>query len=137
MILNNLAFGWLWILAGFASGGTIGLFFRKPEFLGGYDALPRRLVRLGHISFYGLGSINIMYGLSMPALFMVPTWIVSTNTLMAHASWAFVIGAISMPTACFLTAWREKLHHTFYLPVASLLYAGWIVVWLAFQVRMT
>jgi hypothetical protein len=124
MIVSNLAFGWLWITAGFISGGIIGLSFRKADYLGGYNALPRRLVRLGHISFYGLGSINIMYGLSKLQL----EW---SGSLLPSAEWALIVGAIAMPAACFLTAWREQLHHVFYIPVASLIYAGAVVVWIA------
>lgn len=125
MIFTNLTFGWLWITAGFVSGGIIGLSFRNTDYLGGYNALPRRLVRLGHISFYGLGSINIMYGLSKLQL----GW--SGCSLLPSAEWGLIIGAIAMPTACFLTAWREPLHHVFYIPVASLIYAGAVVVWVA------
>jgi len=122
LAISNLAFGWLWITAGFLSGAIIGLYFRQPGYLGGYDALPRRLVRLGHISFYGLGSINIMYGLSKPYL----VWAVGYVEL---AEWGLIIGALTMPAACFLTAWHEKLHYTFFIPVICLLYAGSVITW--------
>ncbi len=31
-----------------------------PEWLGDYSSLPRRLMRLGHIAFFGLGILNIL-----------------------------------------------------------------------------
>lgn len=38
-----------------------------PEWIGGYDALSRRLLRLGHIAFFGLGILNILLARHLPA----------------------------------------------------------------------
>jgi len=51
----NLTAGWLGILAGVVSGCAIGLFFHRADWLGGYASFRRRMTRLGHISFFGLG----------------------------------------------------------------------------------
>ncbi|MFD0981518.1 hypothetical protein [Tropicimonas aquimaris] len=40
--------------------GSFGGPIPVPEMVGDYDALPRRLLRLGHIAFFGLGILNIM-----------------------------------------------------------------------------
>src|SRR5258706_550195 len=60
----NLAFGWGWILLGVLSGALLGLHFHKEKFLGGYDAWPRRMTRLGHIAFFGTGILNVLYALT-------------------------------------------------------------------------
>ena len=57
----NEVFGWLWIMLGFLSGMVIGLLFHDEQWLGGYASCPRRLIRLGHISFVGLGILNILF----------------------------------------------------------------------------
>lgn len=111
----NWQAGWWLILAAFATGALIGLYFHKPEFLGGYDALPRRMVRLGHIALAALGMLNILYGLS-------PLPLPGTT----HALWAggcLLAGAVAMPSVCFLTALRTGFRHLFVLPV-TLLVAG-------------
>ena len=51
----NLFLGWLWILLGFVSGMALGMFFHRENWLGGYGSFKRRMYRLGHISFFGLG----------------------------------------------------------------------------------
>jgi len=55
----NLLAGWIATLAGIVSGAVMGLFFLREEWLGGYSSHPRRLLRLGHISFFGLGFTNV------------------------------------------------------------------------------
>lgn len=113
----NEAFGWLWITCGFASGAVIGLFFRNPDWLGGYGHLRRRLVRLGHVSFFGLGFVNVLFAQSLPRATLTPADAIA-------ASWAMIFGGVTMPVCCGLVAWRERLHPLFVAPVASLIYGG-------------
>src|SRR5437588_762585 len=54
----NIVFAWGWILAGFLSGMVLGLFFHHEHWLGGYGSWMRRMYRLGHISFLGLGAMS-------------------------------------------------------------------------------
>lgn len=112
----NEAFGWCAIAVGLLSGGWIGLNFERPGWLGGYDALPRRMVRLGHIACVMLGVLNIFFEISRPRLALSP-WLLSA----ASASW--VVGAVSMPLACWLMAWKPAFKPLFGIPVASLLLA--------------
>jgi hypothetical protein len=105
----NLWAGWAAALAGIVSGAVIGLFFQREEWLGGYASYRRRLLRLGHISFFGLGFINILFGLTGRVLVGVST----TAALLMIAS------AVTMPICCFLTAWRTRFRILFPLPVAS------------------
>ena len=108
----NLLAGWIAMLAGALSGAIIGLFFHREEWMGGYSSFRRRMTRLGHISFWGLGFINILFGLSVNALELS-----SGNVRVASA--AFILGLITMPLCCFLTAWRKPFRHLFPVPVIS------------------
>lgn len=49
------------MLAGALSGAIVGLFFYRDEWMGGYNSWRRRLTRLGHISFFGLGFLNLIF----------------------------------------------------------------------------
>ena len=110
----NLLAGWIAMLAGAISGAIIGLFFHREEWMGGYSSFRRRMTRLGHISFWGLGFINILFALSVKAFELS-----SGNVRIASA--AFILGLITMPLCCFLTAWRKPFRHLFPVPVISVL----------------
>lgn len=107
----NWLAGWMLILLAFASGAIIGLGFHRPGFLGGYDSLRRRMVRLGHIAFAALGMMNVLYGLSPAA----------SGVAKQVASCGLIAGAIAMPLVCFLTAWKTPMRHLFFIPVVSLM----------------
>ena len=117
----NEAFGWVWILAGFLSGLVLGLFFQRDDWLGGYGSFRRRLIRLGHISFLGLGILNILFALSAPRIHLAPG-------PLALASRALLVGAVTMPLCCGLMAWRRGFHLLFGIPVASLVLGVVLVV---------
>lgn len=62
---TNVAIGWTSLVAGALTGLVLGLWsfagpFPVPDWIGAYDDLSRRLLRLGHIAFFGLGILNIM-----------------------------------------------------------------------------
>jgi hypothetical protein len=118
----NLWLGWVWIAVGLVSGAVIGLFFYDPNWLGGYDAWRRRMVRLAHISFLGTGLLNLAFALTFADG--------GGQAAPRAASWLFLTGAISMPTVCFLAAWRDRLRYLFPIPVVSLIGA---CVWLLAQ----
>lgn len=110
----NLLTGWIGILAGVVSGGIIGLFFHREDWLGGYASFPRRLARLGHISFFGLGFVNLAFGLTAHAVSL-------SSEPAALASVCLILGAVSMPLCCFLAAWKKPLRHLFPFPVGCVL----------------
>lgn len=116
--MYNEAFGWAWITLGFATGAVLGLFFQRGDFLGGYDAFRRRLVRLGHISFFGLGILNVLFALSLPHAPL-------SGFEARAASWCMILGGVTMPLCCGLTAWRTRFKPLFFVPVASLVVGGW------------
>ena len=110
------------MLAGFVSGAIIGLKFHREDWLGGYTSHRRRMLRLGHISFFGLAVINVMFH-SVAAQFA------ADHAAVAVASWAFVVGAVTMPVACALVAWSARLKDVFVLPVSSLLTGAVLTLW--------
>src|SRR5215510_861063 len=112
----NLIAAWLGILLGFVSGLWLGLFFQREDWLGGYTSLKRRLYRLAHISFFGLGVVNFLFYFSAQTLVFGP--------LLTFAAWAFVIGAISMPICCVIMAHFPRGQALFAIPVLSLIAGG-------------
>jgi hypothetical protein len=113
----NLCVGWLWILLGFVSGMVLGLFFRGENWLGGYGSFQRRMYRLAHISFFGLGAVNLLFWLTMRSA-------LASGSMAQIASWAFVAGAFTMPLCCVLMAQFPKAHMVFAVPVISLIVGG-------------
>jgi hypothetical protein len=103
---------WAGMLLGVVSGAVIGLFFAKEEWMGGYSSWRRRLTRLGHISFFGLGFVNFLFAFTHHAMHLDPAWAKT-------AAGAFLTGAATMPAVCFLSAWKEPLRHFFFIPVCS------------------
>lgn len=118
MISNiNLSFAWIWILLGFVTGMMLGLFFHDENWLGGYASFKRRMYRLAHISFFGLGAVNLLFWLTMQK-------ILPTELLAGIASWMFIIGAITMPVCCVVMAHVPKVHMIFAVPVLCLIAGG-------------
>ena len=113
----NLVLAWLWILLGFASGLVLGLFFHQENWLGGYGSFKRRMYRLGHISCFGLGAVNLLFWLTMPK-------ISPPGPLTGMASWAFMVGAVTMPVSCVVVAHFPKARLIFAVPVVSLILGG-------------
>jgi len=115
----NLWAAWVGILAGMIAGATQGLHFHRVDFLGGYDSWRRRLVRLGHISFFGLAGVNLAFAVTADHL-------AGRGTPLPHlgvtvASILLIAGAVLMPTVCYLAAWRQPMRHLFVLPVTCLI----------------
>jgi hypothetical protein len=111
-VIVNLIGGWIGMLAGVLSGAVVGLFFYRDDWMGGYNSWRRRLTRLGHISFFGLGFVNLIFAATAAQL-LLPQQYLKT------ASWSFIVGAIAMPLCCFLAAWRKPFRHLFPIPVVS------------------
>jgi hypothetical protein len=110
----NLQMAWLWIVFGFVTGLVLGLFFHREGWLGGYGSMQRRLYRLGHISFFGLGVVNLCFFVTVERLG-------AYSPLLPTASWTFIVGAISMPLCCLIMAHFPRLHLIFSVPVVALL----------------
>lgn len=116
MMQVSLWAGWIGILLGMASGAVLGLGFHDEHWLGGYASWPRRLLRLGHISFFGIAFLNL--GLAGTLA------LTGRDGALATTSMLMAAGAVLMPTVCFLAAWRKPLRHLFALPVLCLIGAA-------------
>ena len=123
-VFQNLVAGWIGMLFGAASGSLIGLFFHRADWMGGYGSFRRRMLRLGHISFFGIGFINILFALSIDT-------VSPYGPYPAYASVSLIVALVAMPACCLLAAWRTGFRHLFPIPVVAvvagvvLLLAGW------------
>ena len=115
MATLNFQVAWIAILAGLLTGAAIGMFFHAEEWLGGYGSWRRRMLRLTHISMIGTGLLNLAFVLSLRHLHLM-----SEPPI---ASLLLVVGAVTMPTVCLLSAWRKEMRHLFFIPVLSLVVA--------------
>ncbi len=117
-----LAFAWCWITLGLLAGVVQGVGFHDDGWLGGYASWRRRLMRLGHIAFLGTGLINLGFALTGSAM-----------GLSVESAWwpgvLLMIGALTMPTVCYLSAWRKGYRRLFFVPVLSLVGGcAWVAV---------
>jgi hypothetical protein len=122
----NLVIAWLWLLLGFVAGMVLGMFFHGENWLGGYGSFKRRMYRLGHISFFGLGAVNLLFCLTVQNFSLA-------GQLVSVASWAFIVGAITMPVCCVVMAHFPKAHMIFSVPVVSLIAGGSLTLWQLFH----
>lgn len=105
--------GWIGMLMGVVSGAVIGLFFHREDWMGGYGSFRRRLTRLGHIAFFGLGFLNLLYGLTIRAHPIA-------DGAASFAALMLIAGLSTMSLTCFLTAWRKTpFRHFFFIPVGT------------------
>lgn len=108
----NLFAGWVSLLLGFVAGAVPGLSFWREDWLGGYGSWRRRMVRLAHISFFGLGFINLAFAFTFPSA----PGVALTGSLHWSAT-LLVAGNAAMPAVCYLAAWRQPFRHLFAVPV--------------------
>jgi len=109
--MTNIVAAWIGFLLGVVSGAVPGLFFHRPDWLGGYTSWPRRLVRLAHISFFGIGFLNLGMGLVGQAF----------GVESVPASILMLLGAVAMPVVCYASAFRPPFRHLFFIPAGAVL----------------
>ena len=117
----NIYTAWISFLAGGLAGAVMGLFFHRAEWLGGYESWQRRLVRLAHISFFGIGFLNLAFGLTAKYF--------EVKTELEVPAYLLIISAVTMPLVCYLSAWRSSFRHLFFIPAGSVLIALLIFIW--------
>jgi hypothetical protein len=109
----NILAAWLGILLGVLTGIAQGLLFHREDWLGGYASWRRRLMRLGHISFFGIALLNLAFAWTVHN----PGWRPDSSVPAA----ALAAAQALMPLVCYLAAWRQPLRHLFFLPVSCVL----------------
>ena len=110
---------WVGIGLGLLSGTAQGLGFHRDNWLGGYTSWPRRMLRLGHISFFGIAFLNLAYAQTL--------FLRGAESASPLASWLLIGGAVAMPTVCYLSAWRRGCRQLFFIPVVCLLSAAGVI----------
>lgn len=111
-MIANLYAVWIGFLAGCISGAVPGLFFHKENWLGGYQSWSRRMIRLAHISFFGIAFINLAFVLSGHILLI--------DSGIHITSYTLIIGAITMPLVCYMSAVKPFFRHFFFIPVVAI-----------------
>jgi len=104
----NLYAAWIGFLLGAIAGAISGLFFDRETWLGGYADWRRRMVRLGHISFFGIGLLNLGFFLTVETL--------SVQAGVRLPAYLMIVGAVTMPLVCYLSAYRKGFRHLFFIP---------------------
>lgn len=107
----NLYAAWFGFLLGCLGGMIPGLFFHRENWLGGYSSWRRRMIRLGHISFFGIGLLNLSFALTARTLGM--------GSGLAVPATLLIVGAVSMPLVCYFSAWRSSFRNLFFIPASS------------------
>jgi hypothetical protein len=121
----NIHAAWIGLLLGCIAGAVPGLYFYKSDWLGGYASWPRRMIRLGHIAFFGLGFINLSFAFTVNAL--------KLETGIAAPSVLLLIGAAAMPAVCYLSAWKPAFRNLFFIPAGTISIAIALFTWRIFQ----
>lgn len=112
--LLHVVVGWSAMLLGALTGAFIGLYFHRDDWAGGYDSFRRRMLRLCHIAFFGLGILNLLFGLTVRITTLPETGIFIAST-------GFILAVVTMPLCCLLAAWRKPFRHLFPIPVLGVL----------------
>lgn len=120
MIGIHIDAAWIGIALGLLSGTVQGLHFHRDGWLGGYASWPRRMLRLGHISFFGIAFLNLAYAQTL--------FLRGAEGASAPGTWLLICAAIAMPTVCYLSAWQRSFRHLFFIPVVCLVFAAGSVV---------
>ncbi len=110
MIINIHA-AWIGFFCGCVAGIVPGLFFHGKDWLGGYSSWRRRMIRLAHIAFFGIGLLNLSFAFTSRTL--------GLESGLAAPSALLVVGAVTMPLVCYLCAWKPLFRHTFCVPALS------------------
>jgi hypothetical protein len=117
----NRRVGWVSACLGVATGAVMGLWsfdgpFPIPSWLGEYGDTARRLARLGHIAFFGLGILDLLLAHELRRSALGPR-------LKRLASWAMVFGNVFLPLTLFASAAYRPLKYLMGAPVAAVFLA--------------
>ena len=118
---SNRRIGLISLAVGAATGLVLGLWsfdgpVPVPAWLGDYDDTSRRLARLGHIAFFGLGFTNLLLAREHPRLSLSPRALWWSSRTMNF-------GNIFLPlTLCGAAVWAP-IKYTMSLPATSIFVA--------------
>ena len=126
-MLSNRAVGWSSLALGAVTGLILGLWsfdgpMAVPEWLGGYGDTSRRLARLGHIAFFGLGILNLLLARELPGLRL-------RAGQRRAASLAMSFGNIFLPLTLFAAAAYRPFKYLMPLPALAVTLAMVLGAW--------
>lgn len=106
---------------GVATGLIMGLWsfdgpFPVPPFLGEYGEVSRRLARLGHIAFLGLGILDLLLARELRGSSLSPGG-------KQAASWALIFGNVFLPLTLFAAAAWHPLKYLMGAPALAVFVA--------------
>lgn len=112
------AIAWCSILAGALSGAVMGLWsfggpFPTPEWIGDYESLPRRFLRLAHVAMFALGLLHMLVARQITSAPISP----SLDRLGLNA---MAVGNVLMPTFLIAAAVWEPLKYLTPIPTLAL-----------------
>jgi hypothetical protein len=123
----NRTVGWACLAAGVATGMLMGLWsfdgpFATPAWLGEYGDTSRRLARLGHIAFIGLGILNLLLvqELSRSSL---------GEQAKRAASTAMNLGNVLLPITLFVAAAWHPAKYVMAFPATCVFVALILAAW--------
>lgn len=79
------------------------------------------MIRLAHISFFGIGFINISFALTARVL--------GIDAGLQTISGLLIVGAVAMPSVCYLSAWKQPFRNLFFIPAMSVTVGIALFVW--------
>ncbi|HEX5071119.1 MAG TPA: hypothetical protein VFV78_12960 [Vicinamibacterales bacterium] len=123
----NRTIGWASLAVGIATGLIMGLWsfdgpVHVPAWLGEYGDTSRRLARLGHIAFIGLGLINILLSHELPKSAL-------SDRARQIASRHMNFGNIVLPIALFAAAAWRPAKYVMAVPATAVFVALCLAAW--------
>ena len=123
----NRRVGWLSVAVGVGTGLVMGLWsfdgpVAVPQWLGAYGDVSRRLARLGHIAFLGLGILDILLAAELPRLAL-------SAAMKRAASVAMIIGNALLPPALFAAAACHPCKYLLPFPATAVFIAVALTAW--------
>lgn len=117
--------GWVSLAVGIGAGLIMGMWsfdgpVKTPGWLGEYGDTPRRLARLGHIAFIGLGMLNILVARELPHLALG-----ARGRRMAAGTMNF--GNVFLPLTLFSAAVFHPAKYAMALPATAVFIAMTLV----------
>ena len=117
----NVLFGWCWLGIGLVFGLIMGLRAEGENWLGGYASLKRRYLRLAHVAFIALSTINILFGKELASIAL-------SGSVKDIGSALMIFGAAGVPITCISAAFFRKIKYFLPLPASAVLVGVVIIV---------
>ncbi|MEZ5274858.1 MAG: hypothetical protein R3F07_00595 [Opitutaceae bacterium] len=123
----NRVVAWFCLVLGAGTGLVMGIWsfdgpVRVPAWLGDYGETSRRLARLGHIAFFGIGMLNLFVVAELRRIHL-------SRLLARVALMAMNFGNIFLPLSLFLAAGFRPLKYFMSVPATLVFVALVIVAW--------